>query len=325
MHRRTRRLGVLAAGIALTLTFPTAGAVAAGARPGNGPDPVPRGIDTFPVALIASLSRPDASPPGANDWGCRPTAAHPRPVVLLHGTFTNAFNSWNELSPKLKRAGFCVFALNFGAPRGSVFKATAAIPRSAKEVAAYVDKVRAATGARQVDVVGWSQGGGVLPRWYLKYEGGADRAAPWKNKVHRLIGIAPSNHGSTASGLMTLAEQLGLLGAVGATLGQAVPDQAIGSAVNRRLDRGGDTMPGIAYTTVVSRYDEIATPYQNQYLKPGPGATVRNITLQDECPEDHTEHLGIPYDPVALDHVHRALDPAHAPTPRCTYVPPIVS
>ena len=30
---------------------------------------------------------PGISPPGANDWSCRPTARRPVPVILVHGTF----------------------------------------------------------------------------------------------------------------------------------------------------------------------------------------------------------------------------------------------
>ncbi len=55
----------------------------------------------------------------------------------------------------------------------------------------------AATGAKKVDLVGHSQGG-MMPRYYIKNLGGA-------SKVDTLVGLAPSNHGTTLEGLFTLA------------------------------------------------------------------------------------------------------------------------
>src|SRR5689334_19409702 len=118
---------------------------------------------------------PTASPPGANDWSCQPSAAHPRPVVLVHGTFADMSNSWQAISPLLKNNGYCVFALNYGDYNGSgaigVYGVDD-IPTSAAELNAFVDKVLATTGAAEVDLVGHSQGG-MMPRYYLEYLGGA--------------------------------------------------------------------------------------------------------------------------------------------------------
>lgn len=268
------------------------------------------GLANFAAAFTRSQAAPEMAPPGANDWTCRPGAAHPRPVVLIHGTWANAHANWSGLSPVLKRAGYCVFALNYGAPEGDVFKARAHVPDSAKEVATFVDRVLDATGAPKADLVGHSQGGGLLPRWYLKFEGGAA-------KTHRLVGIAPSNHGTTASGMASLAKSLRVLDTTARMAGQAAKDQTVGSDVNVRLDAGGDTVPGVRYTTVVTRTDEVVTPYRQQYLTAGPDAPVDNLTLQDACPIDMSAHLGIAYSTVMYRLVLNALDPANARTASC--------
>jgi triacylglycerol esterase/lipase EstA (alpha/beta hydrolase family) len=254
------------------------------------------------------------SPPGANDWSCKPSATHPRPVVLVHGTLADMADSWQALSPLLKNTGYCVFALNYGSSNGSGalgIYGTGEIAKSATELSSFVDSVLAATGAKQVDIVGHSQGG-MMPRYYMKFLGGA-------SKVHTLVGLASSNHGTTVNGFFTIAEHI-----PGATsfLGicQACEEQASGSPFIANLNAGGDTLPGVSYTVIESAYDEVVTPYTSAFLS-GPGVT--NITLQNQCILDLGEHLSMPYDHIADADVLSALDPAHPRYPLCTPILPV--
>src|SRR5215212_8871557 len=98
------------------------------------------------AAAAVPLPSPGISPPGANDWSCHPTSAHPYPVVLVHGTLGDMTISWNLISPKLKSDGYCVFALDYG------HRGTDPIEGSAAELRDFVDRVLAATGARRVSL-----------------------------------------------------------------------------------------------------------------------------------------------------------------------------
>jgi triacylglycerol esterase/lipase EstA (alpha/beta hydrolase family) len=257
---------------------------------------------------------PTASPPGSNSWSCKPSAAHPRPVILVHGTFADMSDSWQALSPLLSNNGYCVFALNYGSFNGSGslgIYATGPIERSAEELSAFVDRVLNATGASQVDLVGHSQGG-MMPRYYLKFLGGA-------TKVHTLVGLAPSNHGTTLGGLGTLAEFFGFSGLLGSAC-PACEQQLAGSSFISTLNSGGETVPGVSYTVVESMNDEVVTPYTSAFLS---GSSVTNITLQQQCILDQGEHLSMPYDHIADADVLSALDPAHPQHPLCTPILPI--
>jgi triacylglycerol esterase/lipase EstA (alpha/beta hydrolase family) len=273
------------------------------------------GAQTLPVIYNGVLGYAHASPPGANDWSCKPSAAHPRPVVLVHGTFADMSDSWQALSPLLHNHGYCVFALNYGSFNGSGnlgIYGVGEIAASAGELSAFVDKVLTATGAEKADLVGHSQGG-MMPRYYLKNLGGAA-------KVGTLVGLAPSNHGTTLDGLFTLAEFFPGASAFTGTLCPACQEQEAGSAFITALNSGGETVPGVSYTVIESRFDEVVTPYTSAFLS---GAGVNNITLQNQCILDGGEHLSMPYDHIADADVLTALDPAHPQHPLCTPIVPI--
>jgi triacylglycerol esterase/lipase EstA (alpha/beta hydrolase family) len=260
---------------------------------------------TSPIDAAKALAAPNV--PGANNWSCRPSSAHPRPVVLVHGTFANGSVNWITDAPTLAARGYCVFALTYGAmPNIPVLRAVAPVADSAAQLSTFVDGVLAATQAAQVDIVGHSQGG-MMPRYYLKFLGGAA-------KVHTLVGLAPSNHGTTLDGLAILASSFpGAAGILNSGC-PACADQIVGSALLARLNSGGDTVSGVDYTVISTRYDEVVTPYATQFLS---GAGVHNVTLQNLCPSDISEHAAMAFDPVVLHETENALDPAHATTSTC--------
>ncbi|WP_126637154.1 esterase/lipase family protein [Embleya hyalina] len=267
---------------------------------------------SFAAGIAAQLAAPGSAPPGANDFGCRPSAAHPRPVILLHGTLGNMTDSWQALSPLLKNNGYCVFALNYGGAPG-LFQGYGDIADSAAQLDTFVDRVRTATGADRVDLVGHSQGGGALPRYYLQVAGGAA-------KVHDLVGLAPSSHGANLGAILNLLDAFPGGRAAFDRLCPACTQQDRGSAFMRALDALPDTVPGVRYTMIESRYDEVIVPYTLAFLT---GPNVRNVTVQDHCGLDFSDHLAIIYDRVALNEVLNALDPTRT-TRACALSLPVL-
>jgi len=273
----------------------------------------------FATGALAGFLFPQTPPPGADNFGCQPSSAHPDPVILVNGTFANQDDVWQAASPLLANHGYCVFAFNYGGTSPSaVVQGTGDIAASAGQLGAFVTRVLAATGAVKADLVGHSQGG-MMPRYYLKFLGGAAH-------VNKLVALAPSNHGTTLDGLTALATALGAVfgsGLVTGTLNAlctACVQQEAGSSFLASLNAGGDTVAGVSYTVIESRNDEVVTPFTSAFLS-GPGVT--GITLQNQCVLDQSDHLEIAADPVALADVLNALDPAHPVRVPCLVVLPI--
>jgi hypothetical protein len=129
------------------------------------------------------------------------------------------------------------------------------------------------------------------------------------------VGLAPSNHGTTLFGLSTLASAFGDSASVlGCT---ACSEQLAGSAFLTHLNAGHETEPGVHYTVIETRYDDVVTPYTSAFL-----SGANNITVQNGCPIDLGDHLAIIYDRRALALTENALDPAHPVPVPCTVVVP---
>jgi len=277
-------------------------------------DPLPVPYQFIPSALLGGT--PDADAPGTNDWACKPTAAHPRPVVLVHGTFGNRATNWQTYGPLLKNNGYCVFALTYGAVPGapypvSVLGGLGDMRASAQQLATFVDRVLAATGAEKVDLVGHSQGT-LMPNYYVKYLGGAA-------KVGSYISLAPLWHGTALASPTTLLTAVFGVDPDQVPLCTACAQFAPGTGFMDQIRAGGTAVPGVHYVNIMSRYDELVLPYTS-----GIEAGMTNVVLQDRCALDFTEHFEIAADKNATVVVLNALDPAHPRPLSCVPVLPFV-
>ena len=246
--------------------------------------------DPRPPFLVAE----EPAPATAN-IPCEPTTAHPYPVVLVHGTFEDAKQNWEVLSAELKNKGYCVFALNYG-NRG-----LERIEGSARELDTFVDKVLAFTGAEKVQVVGHSQGG-MMPRYWIKFLGGA-------SKLEDLVGIAPSNYGTklgNASSRDSDPRDFGLRGPRTSEPCYACEQQGAGSKFLQRLNAGDDTPGDGSYTNIATNDDEIIIPFRNCFLK-GDARTI-NLIVQRYNNGAPVTHQNIYQDPYAKALVFDALD-----------------
>ena len=280
---------------------------------------------SFQNALTAQGQAPDSSPPGANDFTCKPSAEHPEPVVLVHGLLANQTVNFQTISPLLANDGYCVFSLTYGTldrvnPPFYQPGGLARMEVSSQQLSAFVDRVLAATGASKVDIVGHSEGS-LMPDYYVKYGGGAA-------KVDKYVGLTTLWNGTNPLGLATIAAlgaplglTTGVVGVVNAVC-ESCDEFLTGSDFINNLQIRGVAAPAVTYTNIVTQYDELVSPYTSGLMDPGPNVT--NHVVQENCPSDFAEHLTVAFDPVAETLIQNALAPDHPRPVPCTVVLPVV-
>ena len=271
------------------------------------------------LALAATFSLPTspaaaASSGGVNDASCRPSSAHPNPVVFLHGLGATHYEDLNFLQADVASRGYCTFSETYAAyPGFPLVGGLRPIADSATEIKAFVLQVLATTGAKQVDLVGHSEGG-FQSLYVTKTQGIADR-------IGKVIAIAPPTHGTTFAGTYNLAYLLGqpsrdLVSLILHTVGcAACDDVGIGGSAVATLNKGPITQPGVDYTIITSRSDELVTPTETSFVRE---QGVTNTYVQDACPSSRVGHVGEAYDRGVWDLVENALDPTHAVAITCS-------
>lgn len=236
---------------------------------------------------------------------CRPDAAHPNPVIVLpggDGTTAQAAAQWEPMLSALRDEGRCALLFQAGVIDGHRWSGD--MPTSARQVADFVAKVRAETGADRVDIVAHSVGGFVT-NYFLKVLGGAA-------DVRRVVLIAPETRGVDGTGAlaryglvdlpMTPVEFLQRVPSLRIMLAGVMPSNAgalqilPGSQVYGAVMDGPIAQPGVDYSVIATKYDRLATPPGTSSFIPEPGVT--NVFYEDLFPDGPVvDHSTIRSDP----------------------------
>jgi triacylglycerol esterase/lipase EstA (alpha/beta hydrolase family) len=188
-----------------------------------------------------------------------------KPVLLVHGTGTNAAESWSWGYAKVLPAyGFDVCTVDLpGRAWGDI--------QVSSEYVVYAIRTIAAQSGRTVDIIGHSQGT-IQPRWAIKW---------WPDLaglVDDYVSLAGPHHGtvttdwcSTSSGCLQAAWQL-----------------RQGSMLLGALNSGDETPGALSYTSIYTSDDLYVLPNATSRLEGG-----TNILLQDVCPVRYPGHVGL--------------------------------
>jgi len=201
-----------------------------------GERPLRTALVEWGAAALVSAARPLGflPLPGARTHG-------PRPIIVLHGYAMNRAN-FLPLAWRIARAGL-------GPVFGFEYWTLGRTAAAARRLGWFVDQVRAATGAAEVDVIGHSMGG-VVGRYYVSLAGG-------DGIVRHLITIGSPHSGTEAS-------RLGI--------GHPMRELVLGSPLLTRL--AAAPPPARTRITVVWSRGDALVPGARQLALPGAEAVM---------------------------------------------------
>jgi triacylglycerol esterase/lipase EstA (alpha/beta hydrolase family) len=204
----------------------------------------------------------------------------PGPVLLVPG-YGGGTGSLSALADRLTGAGrdATVVALP-GNGTGDLAQAAEALDGAAAAALAR-------TGARSVDVVGYSAGGVVARLWVAA--GGADVA-------RRVVTLGSPHHGTTLAALATQVAP----GQCPEACRQLAPD----SDLLAELNAGDETPAGPTWVSIWTARDETVTPPESARLD---GAL--ELEVQSVCAGAQVGHGGLPRDPLVQEMVVAQLAP----------------
>ena len=164
-----------------------------------------------------------------------PAMPSPRPVLLVHGVLVNE-GVWFFSRRGLLRRGIApIYTMSYGPPFGD-------IEYFAEQLGAKIDSICAATGAKQVVLVGHSMGG-LVARAYLRRFGAS--------RIAKLVTMGTPHHGSILA-----------WGFLGRGLEQMRPGNAWLVELNRH-EQGPAPVP---ITSIWSRHDSMVAPQASSQL-----------------------------------------------------------
>ncbi|UGT44140.1 hypothetical protein LTV02_12435 [Nocardia yamanashiensis] len=182
------------------------------------------------------------------------------------GTTADTATQWDTMLTTVRAAGHCAFLFQGGIINGNRW--TGDIPSAAQQVADFVTEVRRTTGADQVDIIAHSAGT-IVANYFLKVLGGAPVVA------HAVL-LTPEVRGCDGAGFFSAlgiknspispVQALSAFPFLGTVLALIAPDKANlvqmlpSSPVYQAVFNGPITQPGVRYSVLSTRNDELATP-----------------------------------------------------------------